>query len=134
MKYAHIDSNNFILGWYTPELHSNIPTPNVEVSDSTWKTALNNSHNHITAEGVTSFVDPKTTEELAAEVRAERNYYLKHEVDPIVTNPLRWEGLTLEKQQEWKDYRTALLTLPDQSSFPNTVTWPNKPASFSSNF
>jgi hypothetical protein len=127
MKYAHIDSNNFILGWYTPELHSKIPTPNVDIDDRAWRTALNNSHNHITAEGVTSFVDPKTEEELEAEVRAERDYCLKHDVDPIVTNPLRWEDLTLEKQQEWKDYRTALLTITDQSGFPNTVTWPTKP-------
>ena len=127
MKYANIDSNNFILGWYTSEIHSNIPTPNVEVSDNTWRAALDNSHNHITAEGVTSFVNPKTEVELTAEVRAERDYYLKHEVDPIVTNPLRWEGLTLEKQQEWKDYRTALLGVTDQIGFPNTVTWPIKP-------
>lgn len=60
MKYAHIDSNNFILGWYTTDLHSKIPTPNVEVKDKTWTNAINNGHNHVTNDGVTSYVDPNT--------------------------------------------------------------------------
>ena len=30
--------------------------------------------------------------------------------------------------QEWKDYCQALRDIPQQSGFPWTVTWPNKPA------
>ena len=65
--------------------------------------------------------------ELAASLRAQRNDKLVNEVDPIVTNPLRWAELTDAKQAEWTQYRTDLLNLPAQSSFPNTVTWPTKP-------
>ena len=127
MKYANIDSNNFILGWYTPELHSKIPTPNVEISEVTWRNAINNGHNSITNDGVTSYVDPRTQAEKEDEVRAIRNLLLKEEVDPMVTNPLRWNDLSSQKQTEWTDYRTLLLNVPEQSGFPGTVTWPTKP-------
>ena len=66
--------------------------------------------------------------ELAANLRGQRDQKLAQEVDPIVTNPLRWAELTDAKQAEWTQYRTDLLNLPDQAGFPNTVTWPTKPA------
>ena len=77
-----------------------------------------------------AYVAPTQAEldaELAAGLRAERDDRLVNEVDPIVTNPLRWAELTDAKQAEWTQYRTDLLNLPAQSGFPNTVTWPTKP-------
>jgi len=65
--------------------------------------------------------------ELAANLRAQRDDKLVNEVDPVVTNPLRWAELTDAKQAEWTQYRTDLLNLPAQAGFPNTVTWPTKP-------
>lgn len=74
---------------------------------------------------------PPTQEELDAEAatnaRGKRNQLLKAEVDPIVSNPLRWADLTTEKQNEWSQYRTDLLNVPQQSGFPNTISWPTKP-------
>lgn len=66
-------------------------------------------------------------ERLSLALRYERDAILVEEVDPIVTNPLRWADLTEVKQAEWTQYRTDLLNLPDQVGFPNTVTWPTKP-------
>ena len=66
-------------------------------------------------------------ESLSLSLRYERNEILSQEVDPIVTNPLRWADLTDAKQAEWTQYRTDLLNLTDQAGFPNTVTWPTKP-------
>jgi hypothetical protein len=63
----------------------------------------------------------------AAQVRAERDNILATEVDPIVSNPLRWADLTADKQAEWSAYRTALLDITDQSGFPADITWPTKP-------
>ena len=77
-----------------------------------------------------AYVAPTQAEldaELAANLRAQRDQKLVEEVDPIVTNPLRWAELTDAKQAEWTQYRTDLLNLPDQSGFPNSVTWPTKP-------
>jgi hypothetical protein len=59
--------------------------------------------------------------------RYQRNKLLENEVDPIVTNPLRWADLTTEKQNEWTQYRTDLLNVPQQAGFPNTINWPTKP-------
>jgi hypothetical protein len=65
----------------------------------------------------------------AVEVRAERDNILATEVDPILSNPLRWADLTSEKQAEWASYRTALLDITDQAGFPHDITWPTKPTS-----
>ena len=49
-------------------------------------------------------------------IREIRDQILTNEVDPIVSNPLRWASLTEAKQQEWTDYRQALLDLPSTQS------------------
>jgi hypothetical protein len=63
----------------------------------------------------------------ASEARIMRDHLLQSEVDSIVSNPLRWADLTTEKQNEWAQYRTDLLNVPQQSGFPNTISWPTKP-------
>ena len=68
-----------------------------------------------------------TSEKLAAEFRLDRDNILTGVVDPFVSNPLRWAGLTSSKQTEWATYRTALLDIPEQSGFPNTISWPTAP-------
>lgn len=60
-------------------------------------------------------------------IREQRNEKLLQEVDPLVTNPLRWAELTEDKQAEWTQYRTDLLNIPEQSGFPDNITWPTKP-------
>lgn len=67
MKYAYIDTNGKILGWYSDDIHgtlvkaiydedgklikdsyfdvSKIPTPNIEVDENTWKEAVNKNAN-----------------------------------------------------------------------------------------
>ena len=67
-------------------------------------------------------------EETAANVRAERDNILATVVDPLVSNPLRWAEMTADKQTEWSQYRTDLLNVPQQSGFPNNITWPVKPS------
>ena len=60
-------------------------------------------------------------------VRTKRESLLINEVDPLVTNPLRWAELTTEQQNAWTQYRTELLNVPQQAGFPHTITWPTKP-------
>ena len=125
--YAHISPDNRLLGYYTDDLHDTIPTPNIELTHEQWLTSLNNNYNVINSDGSGSVVDFSTDEETAAQVRSDRDYKLLTEVDPLVTNPLRWAELTSDKQTEWSQYRTDLLNVPQQSGFPNTITWPVKP-------
>lgn len=79
---------------------------------------------------IVAYVAP-TQEELtilaASQLRFTRNLLLEEEVDPFVTNPLRWNALTSEQQTEATTYRQALLDVPSQPTFPDTVTWPTKP-------
>lgn len=73
-----------------------------------------------------------TEDEIYAEVsrinRLQRDSKLQREVDPLVTNPLRWADLSSEKRQEWLDYRIGLLGLPGQVGWPHLISWPTKPA------
>ena len=78
-----------------------------------------------------AYVAPTQAEldaERAEEVRSERDSILTRVVDPLVSNPLRWTELTSDKQAEWSQYRLDLLNVPQQSGFPNTITWPTKPS------
>ena len=76
--------------------------------------------------GVIAEWTPPTTEQLAAKARGQRDELL-FEVDSIVGNPLRWASFSAEEQQAWADYRQALLDVPQQAGFPNTINWPTKP-------
>lgn len=77
-----------------------------------------------------TYVAP-TQEELDADmaelVRLERDNILVTEVDPLVTNPLRWNDLPSEKRDEWAAFRRDLLNVPEQSGFPYNIVWPTKP-------
>lgn len=74
---------------------------------------------------------PPTQEELdekaAADIRFRRDMALSIEVDPIVSNPLRWADMTTEQQNAWAEFRTALLNITEQEGFPHNVEWPTKP-------
>ncbi len=74
---------------------------------------------------------PPTQEQLDAEaaggVRSIRDSKLSTEVDPLVSNPLRWADLTEAKQSEWAQYRRDLLDITYQEGFPHEVIWPTQP-------
>ena len=77
----------------------------------------------------TAYVAPTQAEldaALAAEVRADRDARLM-EVDAIAGNALRWSALDADTQAAWATYRQALLDVPQQAGFPNTVAWPTTP-------
>lgn len=44
MKYAHLKGNK-LLGWYDPDIHKEIPEPNVEVEEEVWQQALGDNAN-----------------------------------------------------------------------------------------
>jgi hypothetical protein len=126
MKYAHVTKGNKLLGWYTDEIHDEIPTPNIQVTDDQWQAALENNYNKINSDGTGSTEDFRTEAEKVEEARGIRNDILNTTLDPIVSNPLRWAELTSEQQAAWATYRQALLDVPQQAGFPHNVTWPAK--------
>lgn len=60
-------------------------------------------------------------------LRQERDIALSNNVDPIVSNPLRWAALSSEKQQEYATYRQSLLDLPVNTTDPRNPVWPSQP-------
>lgn len=89
-------------------------------------------HARMAADPETSPYVPPTQEELdaaaAGQIRAQRDYILATQVDPVVTNPLRWADLSAGEQTAVADYRRALLDIPEQAGFPHSVEWPAVPA------
>ena len=43
-------------------------------------------------------------------------------------SPIRWETMSPEEQQVWKDYRQALLDITEQPGWPWNITWPLHPS------
>jgi hypothetical protein len=66
-------------------------------------------------------------QEAEEEVRGMRSYLLVSNVDPIISNTLRWADMTTEKQNAWTAYRSDLLNITDQEGFPHNVVWPTSP-------
>ena len=64
-KKAHINSENILQGWYDSEIHTTIPTPNIEVTNAQWQNSINNNHNKINNDGSSEFVDTETAEQKA---------------------------------------------------------------------
>jgi len=60
-------------------------------------------------------------------VRSKRDKLLVEQVDVVAGNALRWASLNTDAQDSWSAYRTALLDVPQQDGFPNSVVWPTKP-------
>lgn len=66
-----------------------------------------------------------TYDELCLINRDKRNKLLIHYVDVI--NVFRWEQLTEEEKDLWRQYRQDLLDVPQQDGFPNNIIWPTIP-------
>lgn len=83
MKYAHINENGQILGWYDKEIHTSIPTPNVGVSDEVWQNAIDNGHNKINKDGTTEKADFRTDEEKAKQEKAELKAQISKQLEEL---------------------------------------------------
>ena len=67
MKYAHIDENNQLLGFYDNEVNSEIPEPKIQLTEEQWQNALDNGHNKINSDGTSETFDFRTDEEKASD-------------------------------------------------------------------
>lgn len=122
-------------GWIDCEIehetHGWIPfTCNPEDTGALFDTAL--LHAQMDVDPETAAYVPPTQEELdeaaSNAIRQQRDTLLATQVDPVVSNPLRWGDLSEEQQQAWATYRRALLDITTQAGFPHEVTWPVAPA------
>lgn len=129
MRYFSKSKN----GFFTSEINDgNIPNDAVEVTDEKWQLLIEGQLNgKIIAAGedghpYVSDPPPLTTEELTKQMREQRDKLLS-EMDVIISNPLRWNNFSQEKQQQYSLYRQALLNVPQQIGFPSNIEWPTLP-------
>jgi hypothetical protein len=94
--------------------------------------------NHKIVDGITIQLTEEEEIQLAAERAAQeakapeyarkvRDDLLLSDVDPIVSNALRWNEMSEDKRTEWTNYRQALLDIEDLDGYPDNITWPTKP-------
>ena len=115
-----VEINHPVYGWI----------PYTLSPDDTDQTVSNDDLLALIGSNFEAYVPPtqaELDEQAAAGVRWQRDYLLQTEVDPIVSNPLRWADMTAEQQAAWAAYRTALLDITLQAGFPHNVVWPTKP-------
>lgn len=122
--YATYDDNGNYTGFYTEEIHgSNIPEPNIELTEAQWDEAqgvrcrvINGVHT------VVPFTTQEETDKKYAILRSERDLLL-YQCDwtQFADSPL-----SSEKKAEWVVYRQALRDLPSTVDIDNIV-YPTKP-------
>ncbi len=64
-------------------------------------------------------------QDLSSSLSRQHRNYLLSQVDRV--NPIWYNSLTSQQQQELADYRQALLDVPQQPGFPVDVVWAAKP-------
>ncbi len=117
-------------GFYSTEIHGNdIPADAVEITADE-HTALLNAQSvgkiirHDTdGRPVATDAPPPTTDQLAAQVRAQRDALIS-QCDWTV---LPDASLTSDKQTAWRIYRQALRDITTQPAFPASIDWPVSP-------
>ncbi len=107
MKYAHLEKNtNKLLGWYDDNIHSKIPTLNIEVTDEVWQEAIKIKANAYEGEKfiIKDFRTDKEIAEQELQVKIiKANQYLKT-TDWVNTYKIRHDlGLELipEESSKW---------------------------------
>tara|TARA_Y100000114_G_scaffold142787_1_gene149690 strand:+ start:1739 stop:2074 length:336 start_codon:yes stop_codon:yes gene_type:complete len=84
-KFAHVDENNKLLGWYDDEVHNSIPEPKIKVSEEQHVKAIEKQHNYVESDGSTKLVEQALTSEqkiIEAKVYlSETDWYVIREAD-----------------------------------------------------
>lgn len=123
MKYAHIIDNK-LQGWYDDSIHTNIPTPNIEVTDEVWQEAININANCY-EDGKFIVKDFKTPEE----IEQNRISFIKSKAQSLILSKY-----SLEKQssanlgiygevylQEMKDYISNIIRISNEAEANGTA-------------
>jgi len=121
MYKATYNENGEYTGFYTTEIHKNIPEPNINLTEEEWLQALSKNYKVIEGKHVFSpFVQNK--EELLESLRAKRNALLmESDWTQVEDSPL-----PEEKKMAWKNYRQELRDLTDLENAA-VLVWPTPP-------
>lgn len=109
-------------GFYTKEIHENIPQPNIELSEEEWQQAL--SKNYKVINGIHTYsAFNQNQQEILENVRSTRNALLiESDWTQLVDSPL-----SEEKKNEWQNYRQELRDLTTIEDLATSIVWPLAP-------
>ena len=102
-----------------------ISAPDMTVTEAEWYAAEGLAR-IIDGEIFLGRTDAEKKAEKETEIKAKRNRILLETVDRV--NGIRWEAMTGDQKEAWREYRQALLDIPEQEGYPDTVVWPEMPA------
>lgn len=133
MKYAHLEKDtNKILGWYDSEIHSIIPTPNIEVTDEQWQEAININANcyedgkfivkdfrtnekieKSRIENINSYTQSFITKKYPLEKQSSANLGVynkayKNEMKSFILNCINLSNEAIENNTSFEDYKAML--------------------------
>lgn len=129
MKYVYYNTETRqILGWYDSGIHKAIPTPNVEVEDTVWQNAIDNNHNKINEDGITSIFDFRTEQAKAEQAKAEQKSEIERQLAKLTVTTSNGNvfDATLEARQNMADAILASETLKelvDKGLLPADTVW-----------
>lgn len=136
-KFAHVDSDGYVIDFYADDVHDQIPTGAIAITEAQYQEMVNSRPNgeraHVTAEGKHSMhpKKPPTPAEAEDRIRNDRKHAL-HATDWLTARhtdeKLAEEATTLSADQAKKliQYRKALRDVTKQPGFP-FVKLPTKP-------
>jgi hypothetical protein len=82
MKYATLDKNGLPTGFYSDDIHENIPTDAIEITDEQWIECINNSGARQFVNGTLgSYVAPITLEQSIAIQESTTDTYIQNKID-----------------------------------------------------
>lgn len=133
MKYVHLENNtNKILGWYDLEIHSVVPTPNIEVTDKVWQEAINinancyekgkfvlkdfrtdNELEEARIESINSYTHSFITKKYPLEKQSSANLGIygeeyKNEMISFISNCITLSNEAIEDGTSFEDYKAML--------------------------
>lgn len=89
MKYAHLDKDNMVIGWYDDNHHKNIPSPNIKVDEKVYSKAKDITSNCFYENGSFIYKDSRTDED----IEKERIFSIKAKCGEIIKNKysIEWQ-------------------------------------------
>ena len=94
MKYAHYETDTKkLLGWYDDEIHSYIPTPNIEVDEAIWQNSIDNNFNFVDEINKTlSKKDFRTDIEILEDLKIEKLFEIESSALASDLLPIAFNG------------------------------------------
>jgi len=105
MKYAHYNvTDGKLIGWYDSEIHTTIPTPNIEVSEVDWQVAIDNNYNYVDVTNNTlSKKDFRTVDEIFTQTKTSKATEITQAFNnavEFITTALPHEMVSWRKQED----------------------------------